>query len=146
MEKVIKIKKMSETAQIPTRGSEEAAGFDLHADIDVPITIAPHETVKISSGVAFEPPKGYFGAIFPRSGLSTREGLVLRNTIGVCDSDFRDKYIVPLYNDSNEPRTINPQERIAQVVFIPYFTGGIQVVAELTDTKRDVGGFGSTGK
>lgn len=141
----IKIKKLTATAKIPTRGSEKAAGFDLYADIEAPITIHPHETEKISSGVAVQPPEGYFGLLMARSGLATKKNLVLRTGCSAMDEDYRGPYIVPLYNDSDYPKTVNPDERIAQVVFIPYFTGDEQVVAELDDSDRGKGGFGSTG-
>lgn len=141
----IKVKKLRDSAIIPQRASVGSAGFDLFADIEESITIHPHETVKIGSGFAFEPPEGYFGAIFCRSGLSTKQNLVMRNCVGVADEDYRGEYIVPLYNDSDYDRVIHPQDRIAQVVFIPYFTGGIERVEELSDTERGSGGFGHSG-
>ena len=142
----IKIKKMNDLAIIPTRGSEYSAGVDLHACISEPIYISPHETVKIDTGIAIELPKGTFGAIFARSGLATKEGLSPANKVGVIDSDYRNSIIVALHNHSNVSRVINPGERIAQLVVIPYVPIEFKEVNELSETNRGFGGFGSTGK
>lgn len=142
----IKIKKLTDTAKTPTRGSEHAAGYDLYADVKKDVQIKPHETVKIGTGLAMEVPDGYFGAIFARSGLATKEGLRPANCVGVCDSDYRGEYIVVIHNDSEETRTITAGERIAQLVVMPYLPVTFDEVAELTDTNRGEGGFGSTGK
>ena len=115
----VKIKRLNEMAIIPTRGSKEAAGYDLYAAIPESIRINPHETVKVGTGLAFELPKGTFGAIFPRSGLATKQGLRPANCIGVCDSDYRGEYIVAVHNDSNEIQMIAPGERIAQLILMP---------------------------
>lgn len=142
----IKIKKMNDLAIIPKRGSEEAAGVDLHACITESIYISPHETVKIDTGIAIELPKGTFGAIFARSGLATKEGLSPANKVGVIDSDYRNSIIVALHNHSNMSHTINPGERIAQLVVLPYIPIEFKEVDKLSDTERGLGGFGSTGK
>lgn len=142
----IKIKKLTDTAKTPTRGSEHAAGYDLYADVKEDVQIKPHETVKIGTGLAMEVPDGYFGAIFARSGLASKEGLRPANCVGVCDSDYRGEYIVAIHNDSEETRTIAAGERIAQLVVMPYLPVTFDEVAELTDTNRGEGGFGSTGK
>lgn len=142
----INIKKLNENAIIPTRGSSQAAGYDLYACTSTPIVIAPHQTVKIGTGLAFELPDGYFGAIFARSGLATKNGLRPSNGVGVCDSDYRAEYIVALHNDTNEPQIINPMERIAQLVVMPYLPVEFNEVDELSETERGEGGFGSTGK
>ena len=142
----IKIKKMNDLAIIPTRGSEYSAGMDLHACISEPIYISPHETVKIDTGIAVELPNGTFGAIFARSGLATKEGLAPANKVGVIDSDYRNSIIVALHNHSNMSRTINPGERIAQLVVLPYLPIEFKEVDKLSDTERGLGGFGSTGK
>ena len=110
----INIKKLKENATIPTSGSKYAAGYDLYACIDEPITIKPHETAKIGTGLAMEIPEGYFGAVFARSGLATKQGLRPANAVGVCDADYRGEYIVALHNDSEFEKTIKPNERIAQ--------------------------------
>lgn len=139
----IKIKRLYEDSIIPTRGSEYAAGYDLYAHESA--TIKPHETVKIGTGVAIQPPKDTFGAVFARSGLAAKQGLRPANCVGVCDYDYTGEYIVALHNDSNEERVIEAGERIGQVVFIPYINVSFIEVNELEETKRGDGGFGSTG-
>ena len=136
----IKIKRLSEEATIPTRGSEYSAGYDLYANIEKPVSIKPHETVKIGTGWAIEIPDGY------RSGLATKEGLRPANCTGVCDSDYRGEYIVAIHNDSDVVREIIPHERIAQLVVIRYLYVDFKETNELSDTSRGEGGFGSTGK
>ena len=123
-----------------------SAGFDLYADNNVDITIHPHETRKIGTGLALEIPDGYYGAIFARSGLATKEGLRPANCVGICDSDYRGEYIVAVHNDSNEDRIIEPKERIAQLIVMQYPHITFEEVDELSDTSRGEGGFGSTGK
>lgn len=142
----IKIKKLNKNAIIPNRGSDEAAGYDLYACINSSVIITPHSTVKIGTGLAIEIPTGYFGAVFARSGLATKEGLRPANAVGVCDSDYRGEYIVALHNDTDIPRTITPSERIAQLVVMPYLPVEFEEVDELSNTNRGDGGFGSTGK
>lgn len=141
----IKIKKLNENAITPTRGSNQAAGYDLYACITSPIVITPHSTVKIGTGLAMELPDGYFGAIFARSGLATKEGLRPANCVAVIDPDYRGEWIIPLHNDSDIPQTISPFERIAQLVVMPYLSIEFEEVDELSDTDRGIGGFGSTG-
>ena len=142
----INIKKLNDNAIIPTRGSVEAAGYDLYACIDTDITIAPHTTVKIGTGISVELPSGYFGGIVARSGLATKKGLRPANAIGICDADYRGEYIVALHNDTDEPQTIEPNERIAQLIVMPFLPVEWNVVDELSGTSRGIGGFGSTGK
>lgn len=141
----IKIKKLNKNAIIPARGSEKAAGYDLYACTETKIIIAPHNTVKVGTGLAIEIPDGYFGAIFARSGLATKNGLRPSNCVGVCDSDYRGEYIIALHNDTDIPQVINPMERIAQLVVMPFLEVEFEEVNELDDTKRGDGGFGSTG-
>lgn len=143
---IVKVKKLTDTAMLPTRGSEHAAGYDLYADVKNQVMISPHETEKIGTGLAIEIPDGYFGAIFARSGLASKRGLRPANCVGVCDSDYRGEYIVAVHNDSNHPRVIDPGERIAQLVVMPYLAVTFDEVADLSDTDRGDGGFGSTGK
>lgn len=144
----IKIQKLYEDAEIPTYGSVLSAGMDLYAHLGEHemLLIKPHETIKVGTGIAVEPPVGYFGAVFARSGLATKQGLRPANCVGVCDWDYRGEYIVALHNDSEEEREIRNGDRIAQLVFLPYITGEIKVVDELSNTERGDGGFGSTGK
>ena len=141
----IKIKKLNDNAVIPTRGSEFAAGYDLHACIDSPVTILPHTTKKIGTGLAMELPVGYFGAIFARSGLATKQNLRPGTCVSVIDADYRGEWFIPIHNDSNIKKTINPSERIAQVVLMPFYEMKFEKVQELNNTIRGTGGFGSTG-
>lgn len=143
---IINIKKLNPNAIIPTRGSEYAAGYDLYACSEIAIDIAPHSTVKVGTGLAIEIPHGYFGAIFARSGLATKRGLRPANCVGVCDEDYRGEYIVALHNDTDELMSIEPYERIAQLIVMPYLSVEFNEVSELSDTERGSGGFGSTGK
>lgn len=143
--KTIKVKKLYEDAQCPTQGSEKAAGFDLYAYTAEPITIPAGETIKIGTGIAVCPPEGMFGAIFARSGLATKQGLRPANCVGVCDEDYTGEYIVAMHNDSKEDRVVNNGDRIAQLVFMPYFTADITEVDDLAATDRGADGFGSTG-
>lgn len=142
----INIKKLHPNAKIPTRGSERAAGYDLYACIDKPLTIEPGGTIKVPTGLAIEIPEGYAGLIYARSGLSTKKGLAPANKVGVCDSDYRGEYIVFLHNHLKDYATITPHERIAQLVVTPFLSVTFEEVEELTETKRGEGGFGSTGK
>lgn len=140
------IKKLNDNARLPTYGSEFAAGADLYACLDGDVTIAPAETLLIHTGLAMEIPTGLVGLIYARSGLASKKGLAPANKVGVIDSDYRGEIMVALHNHSTEPRTISDGERIAQIVFTPYYTADFSVVDELGDTSRGSGGFGSTGK
>lgn len=141
----VRFRRVSDLARIPTRGSEKAAGYDLYAATAQPVRIGPHQTVQIDTGLQFEIPDGYFAAIYARSGIATKEGLRPANCTGVCDSDYRGNYIVALHNDSGQTRTVEPGERIAQMVVIPYLSVSFEESGELSDTGRGAGGFGSTG-
>ena len=142
----VQIKKLREGARTPTRGSSNAAGYDLYACLDGDIIIAPGGSAKIGTGLAIAVPDGYFGAIFARSGLAAKEGLRPANCVGVADSDYRGEYMVVLHNDSSAPRTVTPGERIAQLVVLPYLAVEFEEAETLDDTERGTGGFGSTGK
>ena len=144
-DKLIKYTKLNEYAQEPTRGSAAAAGYDLYAAINDSITIPAHSTVKIGTGLAFALPDNTFAAIFARSGLATKQGLRPANCVGVCDSDYRGEYIVAVHNDTDEEKVIEPNERIAQMVLMPYIPMMFEEVKSLDETKRGEGGFGSTG-
>lgn len=146
MATTIKFKKLTITAQAPTRGSKYAAGYDLSADIDSNVLIAPHTTVKIGTGIAVELPENTFGAIYARSGIASKEGLRPANCTGVADSDYRGELIVALHNDSDVMRMVEPGERIAQLVVQPYVSVEFEEADELSTTVRGVSGFGSTGK
>lgn len=140
----IKIKKLIKEAVIPTQGSEYAAGYDLYSCIDA--DILSNETVAISTGLAIEIPEGYFGAVFARSGLASKEGLRPANCVGVVDSDYRGEIKVMIHNDSKSDRQIKKNERIAQLVILPYLKIEFQECEKLSDTQRGEGGFGSSGK
>lgn len=142
----INIKKLSETAKLPERGSAYAAGYDLFADLKEEIEIKPHETYMINTGVAMEIPEGYWGGVFARSGLSAKEGLRPSNCVGVVDADYRGPICVALHNDGEVVRTVIPGQKIAQLVVVPFLTVEFEEVTELSDTVRGAGGFGSTGK
>ncbi len=146
MGQVVKILKLKEDAKIPTRGSSQAAGYDLYALLDTEsISIMPHETVKIGTGIALELPELTFLGIFARSGIATKEGLRPANCVGVVDSDYRGEIIVSIHNDSNEIRKITNYERIAQAVVLPYISVDFELADSLNTTKRGDNGFGSTG-
>lgn len=142
---IVKVKKLKEDVQLPTRGSAAAAGYDVYAAIDKHINIGPHGTAMIPTGLSFELPEGSFLAIYPRSGLASKEGLRPANCVGVVDSDYRGEVKVALHNDSNETRTVEPGERIAQFILQSYIPMIFEEVKELSDTERGQGGFGSTG-
>lgn len=139
----IKIKKLDPKTVIPTRGSDAAAGVDLHAP--KALVIHPNSNGVVSTGLAVEIPDGYFGAIFARSGMATRKGLRPANCVGVIDSDYRGEIKVVLHNDSDIIRPVQEGDRIAQLVILPYEPIEFDEVDELNDTDRGIGGFGSTG-
>ena len=141
----VNIKKLDIVSKIPTRGSADAAGYDLYAGITKENSIAPHSTIKIPTNIAMEIPNGYFGAIYARSGLATKKGLRPANCVGVIDSDYRGNIIVAIHNDTDEDMIIEPMERIAQIVIQPYLEIEFAEVDELNETNRGENGFGSTG-
>ncbi|MCD8286968.1 MAG: dUTP diphosphatase [Clostridia bacterium] len=141
----VAIKKLSDNATVPTYGSEFAAGADLYSAAGEAVTIPPHETRVIPTGIAVELPVGYAGLIYARSGLATKRGLAPANKVGVVDCDYRGEVKVALHNHSNVTQTIAAGERIAQFIITPYVTAQFIVCDELSDTARGEGGFGSTG-
>ena len=143
---VIQLKKLKGNALLPARGSEHAAGYDLHACLEEDAVILPGQTVKIGTGLAIAVPDGYFGAVFARSGLASKEGLRPANCVGVCDSDYRGEYIIALHNDSDTARTVHHGDRIAQLVILPFLPAEFEESEDLPETARGAGGFGSTGK
>ena len=142
----VQVKRLNDLAMLPTRGSAEAAGWDLYAATNYNIEIPPHSTVKVGTGLSFALPENTFGAIFARSGLATKQGLRPANCVGVCDSDYRGEYIVPVHNDTDEVQVIEAGDRIAQLILMPYVPMDMKQVNELSETDRGAGGFGSTGK
>lgn len=146
MNNEIKVMKLHKQAKLPVYGSAEAAGADLHACIDEPITVGPGQTAWVPTGIALEVPKGCAGLIYARSGMAAKRGLAPANKVGVIDSDYRGEVKVVLLNHGNEPQMIEPGERIAQLVITPVLTPEYVEVENLSDTERGFGGFGSTGK
>ena len=143
---VIRVKKLNEKAILPTYGSAEAAGADLYACLDAPVTVQPGETAWIPTGIALEVPKGCAGLVYARSGLGVKRGLAPANKVGVIDSDYRGQIHVVLLNHGKTEQTIQHGERIAQFVITPVLTPSYEESDELSDTDRGAGGFGSTGK
>ncbi len=141
----VAVKKLRAGAKLPTYGSEFAAGADLYACLDAPVTIQPHETVLVPTGLSFEIPAGWAGMIHARSGLATKRNLAPANKVGVIDSDYRGEVMVSLHNHGLIPQTVEPGERIAQMVIMPYLAADFFEADELSDTVRGAGGFGSTG-
>ena len=141
----VNVKKLNENAVLPTYGSANAAGADIYACLDAPLTIAPHETVMVHTGLAMEIPEGYAGLIYARSGLACKRNLAPANKVGVVDSDYRGEFMIALHNHGTTSQTIEPKERIAQLVITPYIVGQFEIVDELDTTERGAGGFGSTG-
>ena len=142
----MQVKILRDGARLPTRATELSAGYDLYACLDESVTIAPGATLGVGTGFAAAIPEGWFAAIFARSGLAVKKGLRPANCVGVCDADYRGEYIVPLHNDSAEPRTVENGERIAQMVLLPCQSVEFETVDELGETGRGAGGFGSTGE
>ncbi|MBR5048950.1 MAG: dUTP diphosphatase [Erysipelotrichaceae bacterium] len=140
----INIRKLSECAIIPTRGSSQSAGVDLYSSESAEVPSG--QTTMIRTGLSIEIPDGCFGAVFARSGLASRAGLRPANCVGVIDSDYRGEVIVALHNDSDVTRQVEKGERIAQLVILPYLSVEFNEVEELSETERQAGGFGSTGK
>ena len=141
----VSVKLLDPRAKLPAYGSPDAAGADLYALTDGPVTIAPGQTVLIHTGIALAIPKGYVGLVYARSGLATKQGLAPANKVGVIDADYRGELMVSLHNHSGEARTVDQGDRIAQLVIAPYLTAQFQPADELDDTQRGTGGFGSTG-
>lgn len=145
---IVNFKKLHPDAVAPKKGTVASAGLDLSACFDdgvKAIVIEPGETVKIKTGIAVEIPDGYFGGVYARSGLSTKQGLRPANCVGVVDADYRGDVTVPLYNDSSDPQVINHGDRVAQLVIMPYLQVNLVEVDTLGATGRGDGGFGSTG-
>ena len=139
------IKKLNDNAKLPTYGSEFSAGADLYACEEAEVVIAPGETRLIHTGLAMAIPEGLVGLIYARSGLASKKGLAPANKVGVIDSDYRGEILVALHNHSSAPQIVAVGERIAQIVFAPFYAADFNLVEELDDTARGAGGFGSTG-
>lgn len=141
----VKIKKVTDTAKLPTKGSEEAAGYDLYVDSDSAVEIGPHQTVMLQTNIAFQIPRGYYGAVYARSGISTKRGLRPATCVSVIDSDYRGSVGVPMHNDSDQAQTIDAYERVAQMVILRAPEVRLVLVDSLEETERGSNGFGSSG-
>ena len=142
----IHVKLLRPGAKLPTYGSTQAAGADLYACLEAPVTIEPGKTAFIPTGIAMAVPQGCAGLIYARSGLACKKGLAPANKVGVIDSDYRGEIMVALHNHGKEPQTIGNGERIAQMIITPVLTPAYEIAQSLDDTARGTGGFGSTGK
>lgn len=143
----VKIKKInSNSLALPTYATSASAGADLCADLKEPLIVHPGENVKIPTGLAIElPSQNVVALVFARSGLASSYGMGLTNGVGVIDSDYRGEIQVLLQNHGHQRVTINPGDRIAQMVIMPIFRAFFEEVSELQETPRGTGGFGSTG-
>ena len=142
----IRVKKLRPGATLPAYGSLGAAGADLTACLEESVTIAPGQTAFIPTGIALEVPVNCAGLVYARSGMACKQGLAPANKVGVIDSDYRGEVMVALHNHGSQARTVEPGQRIAQLLITPVLTPAYEEVPELSDTARDAGGFGSTGK
>ncbi len=142
----LKIKLLRENAKLPTRSTAGAAGMDLYACIDESVTIAPGELRIIPTGIAVAVPEGAAAFLYARSGLGVKHGICLSNGVGVVDCDYRGEVCVGLCNVSCESYTVEPLERVAQMVIAPVFVPDLVLTDDLGSTDRGEGGFGSTGK
>ena len=133
--------------QLPAYATPGSAGLDLRACIDAPITIEPGQTVLIPTGLAiYLADPGYAAMILPRSGMAHKNGIVLGNLVGLIDSDYQGQLMVSTWNRGQNAFTLNPMERLAQLIIVPVLQVGFNVVEEFGDSERGAGGFGSTGK
>lgn len=142
----VPVKKLRPNAMLPTYGSTEAAGADLYACLDEPVSIEPHKTVFIPTGLSMELPKGTGGFIMARSGLACKQDLAPANKVGLIDSDYRGEFMVALHNHGSQTRTVQHGDRVAQLVIVPVLTPQYIETSELNETNRGIGGFGSTGQ
>ena len=145
MKTTLKIEKLPHCKTLPEYKTSGASGMDLSAAIDEPIELKPLERKLIPTGIKIQLEKDFEAQIRPRSGMSIKHGITLINCVGTIDEDYRGEVCVPIVNISNEPYTINPNDRIAQMVIMPVAKAEIELVNELTETQRSTGGFGSTG-
>ncbi len=142
----VRVKILKEGAKLPAYGSAQAAGADLYACLGEAVTIAPGETAFVPTGIALEVPMGCAGLIYARSGMACKRGLAPANKVGVVDSDYRGEILVALHNHGTVSQTVEHGERVAQFVITPVLTPVYEMAEELSDTARNQGGFGSTGK
>jgi dUTP pyrophosphatase len=142
----VRFKRLRAGAQVPAYQSEHAAGLDLHACLDAPLTIAPGDIVLVPCGFAMAIPHGFEAQVRPRSGLATKHGIGMPNAPGTVDSDYRGEMMVPLVNLGRAAFTVEHGMRVAQMVIAPVARAAVREVDELDGTARGHGGFGSTGR
>lgn len=142
----ISVKRLRENAKMPTFGTDQAAGADLYACLDQPVTLEPGQTAFIPTGLSMAIPEGFVGLVFARSGLACKSDLAPANKVGVIDSDYRGEFLVALHNHGKEIRTVSGGERIAQLLVMPVIHPSYRETDTLPETQRGAGGFGSTGK
>lgn len=142
----IQVKRLSPNAKLPTYGTDQAAGADLYACLEAPVTIEPGQTVSIPTGIALAVPEGCAGLVYARSGMACKRGLAPANKVGVIDSDYRGQVLVMLHNHGSQSQTVEHGDRVAQLLITPVLTPPYAAVEALDDTARGIGGFGSTGK
>lgn len=141
----VRVTKLRDSAIVPGYATEHAAGVDLHAVLDAPLTLAPGERTLIPTGLALEIPNGYEGQVRPRSGLALKQGVALVNAPGTIDADYRGEVGVIVINHGQDPVVFTPGDRIAQLVIAPVTRVEFEEVSALTETRRAAGGFGHTG-
>ena len=135
------------SGNLPAYATGGSAGLDLRAAIDAPLTLEPGQTRMVSTGMAIHiGDPGYAAMILPRSGLGSKSGIVLGNLVGLIDSDYQGPLMCAMWNRGDAPFTIQPMDRIAQMIVVPVAQIGFEVVEEFTASARGEGGFGSTGK
>jgi dUTP pyrophosphatase len=139
-------KRIGSEFPLPTRATDGAAGFDLRACLDAPLTLAPGETQLVPTGIALHMKERDLAALLlPRSGLGHKHGIVLGNLVGLIDSDYQGQLYVSLWNRGTAAFTVSPGDRIAQMIFVPVVAAEFEVVEEFTESARGAGGFGHTG-
>lgn len=143
---ILNFKKLNSKATIPTYGTESSAGADLRAILDEPLTIKAGESALLHTGIAVAIPEGFVGLVYARSGIACKRGLAPSNKVGVIDADYRGEIMVSLHNHGTTEQTIDPDERIAQMVVTPFIRCEYEETDNLDDTERGAGGFGSTGR
>jgi dUTP pyrophosphatase len=143
----VAVKRLTQSARLPSYTTEGAAGFDLYADLKTDISIGPMERVMVPTGIAIQiSDKNLCALCYARSGLAIKHGITLSNGVGVIDNDYTGEIMVGLVNLSNEAYTIQPHDRIAQIVLTPVVRGIFTQTEEFEQTQRGDGGFGSTGR
>jgi dUTP pyrophosphatase len=141
----VQIRRLRSDAIVPRYQTADAAGMDLHAAVDQPMQVAPGAVVAVPTGLAMAIPRGFEGQVRPRSGLARKHAVTVANAPGTIDADYRQEVMVLLINLGGEPYTIQPNDRIAQLVIAPVVQATLEEVEELRETAR-TGGFGSTGR